>query len=240
MDCARQVHSFGIPQFGTARLRPRPAARHHRQGGLAMSDLIALGCPDEQTAARVRDELVRLQKDYLEDAAIIRRNSKGELHVTTPAHHAVAGGTVLRTSVTHDSEQQLMKVLPARPGHGRLGREPPPWRRPPRTRWPRSSSSVPPGSACRLANHRGPGCLRRGRAAGAGRDRRRRGKRPCCSLAAQALRAATFSPCRARCARSESSRRPWRSPWPTWRGRDRVREPDAGRPRRGRRRADRR
>jgi uncharacterized membrane protein len=77
-----------------------------------MSDLIALGCPDEQTAARVRDELVRLQKDYLEDAAIIRRNSQRELHVTTPAHHAVAGGTVLRTSVTHDSEQQLMKVLP--------------------------------------------------------------------------------------------------------------------------------
>ena len=33
------------------------------------------------------------------------------LHVTTPAHHAVAGGAVLRTSLTHDSEQ-LMKVLP--------------------------------------------------------------------------------------------------------------------------------
>jgi uncharacterized membrane protein len=80
-----------------------------------MSDLAVIGYPDEQTAARAWDELVRLEKDYLadlEDAAIIRRDSSGGLHVTTPAHHAVAGGTVLRTSLTHDSEQQLMKVLP--------------------------------------------------------------------------------------------------------------------------------
>jgi uncharacterized membrane protein len=90
------------------------AARHHRQGGLAISDLTVIGYPDEQTAARVWDALVRLQKGYLadlKDAAIIRRDSKGKLHVTRPAHHAVAGGTVLRTSLTHGSEQQLMKVL---------------------------------------------------------------------------------------------------------------------------------
>jgi uncharacterized membrane protein len=80
-----------------------------------MSDLTVIGYPDEQTAARAWDELVRLQKDYLanlEDAAIIRRDSKGGLHVTTPADHAVTGGTVLRTSLTRDSGQRLMKVLP--------------------------------------------------------------------------------------------------------------------------------
>jgi uncharacterized membrane protein len=62
-----------------------------------MSDLIVIGYPDEETAGKVWEELVRLEKDYLidlEDAAIIRRDSKGRLHVTTPAHHAVAWGTL--------------------------------------------------------------------------------------------------------------------------------------------------
>ena len=62
-----------------------------------MSDLIVIGYPDEGTAFRVWDELVRLQHDYLvdlDDAAIIRRDRKGKLHVTTPAHHAVAWGTL--------------------------------------------------------------------------------------------------------------------------------------------------
>jgi uncharacterized membrane protein len=62
-----------------------------------MSDLIVIGYPDENTAGNVWQELVKLQQDYLvdlEDAAIIRRDSKGKLHVTTPAHHAVAWGTL--------------------------------------------------------------------------------------------------------------------------------------------------
>lgn len=62
-----------------------------------MSDLIVIGYPDEDTAQRVWDELVKLQRDYLvdlEDAAIIRRDQKGKLHVTTPAHHAVAWGSL--------------------------------------------------------------------------------------------------------------------------------------------------
>ena len=62
-----------------------------------MSDLIVIGYPDEDTAERVWNELVRLQEDYvvdLEDAAIIRRDQKGKLHVTTPAHHAVTWGTL--------------------------------------------------------------------------------------------------------------------------------------------------
>jgi uncharacterized membrane protein len=62
-----------------------------------MSDLIIIGYPDEDTAQRVWGELVKLQRDYLvdlEDAAIIRRDQKGKLHVTTPAHHAVAWGSL--------------------------------------------------------------------------------------------------------------------------------------------------
>jgi uncharacterized membrane protein len=61
-----------------------------------MSDLIVISYPDESTAMNVWDELVKLQDEYLvdlEDAAIIRRDRDGRLHVTTPAHHAVAWGT---------------------------------------------------------------------------------------------------------------------------------------------------
>ncbi len=62
-----------------------------------MSDLIVIGYPDETTAQRVWDELMALQHDYLvdlEDAAIIRRDQKGKLYITTPAHHAVAWGSL--------------------------------------------------------------------------------------------------------------------------------------------------
>jgi uncharacterized membrane protein len=62
-----------------------------------MSDLIIIGYADEDTAARVWQELVKLEQDYLvdlEDAAIIRRDAKGKMHETTPAHHAVAWGTL--------------------------------------------------------------------------------------------------------------------------------------------------
>lgn len=62
-----------------------------------MSDLIVIGYPNEDTAQRVYDELMRLENDLvvdLEDAAIIRRDRSGKLHVTTPAHHAVAWGSL--------------------------------------------------------------------------------------------------------------------------------------------------
>jgi uncharacterized membrane protein len=61
-----------------------------------MSDLIVIGYPDEKTAQNVWGELVKLERDYLvdlEDAAIIRRDHKGKLHITTPAHHSVAWGS---------------------------------------------------------------------------------------------------------------------------------------------------
>ena len=62
-----------------------------------MSDLMVIGYPDEETAQRAWEELTKLQRDFLidlEDAAIIRRDRDGKLHVTTPAHHAVAWGTL--------------------------------------------------------------------------------------------------------------------------------------------------
>ena len=52
-----------------------------------MSDLIVIGYPDENRAQQVWEELVKLQNDYLvdlEDAAIIRRDKNGKLHITTP------------------------------------------------------------------------------------------------------------------------------------------------------------
>src|ERR1700755_3241479 len=58
---------------------------------------MVIGYPDEDTAQRVYGELLSLQNQYLvdlEDAAIIRRDRKGRLHITTPAHHAVAWGTL--------------------------------------------------------------------------------------------------------------------------------------------------
>jgi uncharacterized membrane protein len=61
-----------------------------------MSDLIVIGYPDEETAQSVWEELVKLERDFLvdlEDAAIVRRDQKGKLHITTPAHHAVAWGS---------------------------------------------------------------------------------------------------------------------------------------------------
>jgi uncharacterized membrane protein len=67
-----------------------------QRGWFRMSDLIVIGFPDENTAQNVWEELIRLEHDYLvdlDDAAIIRRDRKGKLHVTTPAHHAVAWGS---------------------------------------------------------------------------------------------------------------------------------------------------
>src|ERR1700727_491490 len=67
------------------------------EGGITMSDLIVIGYPDENTAQNVWEELLKLERDYLvdlEDAAVIRRDQKGKLHVTTPAHHAGAWGSL--------------------------------------------------------------------------------------------------------------------------------------------------
>jgi uncharacterized membrane protein len=62
-----------------------------------MSDLIVISYPAEQTAQGVWHEQVKMQRDFLidlNDAAVIRRDAHGKLHVTTPAHHGVARGTL--------------------------------------------------------------------------------------------------------------------------------------------------
>lgn len=87
-----------------------------------MSDLIVIGYPDEATAGHVWRELINLQNGYLVDldaAAIIRRDSKGKLHVTTPAHHAVARGHAERPVLGRAARTAV--PVPARPA-GRRGR----------------------------------------------------------------------------------------------------------------------
>ena len=62
-----------------------------------MSDLIVIGYPDENRAQQVWAELMKLERDLvvnLDDAAIIRRDQNGKLHVTTPADHPVAWGSL--------------------------------------------------------------------------------------------------------------------------------------------------
>jgi len=59
-----------------------------------MSDLIAIGYPDETTAARAEREVEGLTKELIiqpDAVAVIVRDKEGKFHVTTN-HHAVAGG----------------------------------------------------------------------------------------------------------------------------------------------------
>jgi uncharacterized membrane protein len=59
-----------------------------------MSELIVIGYPDEDTAKKVLDRALAMQKDYLidlEDAAVVTRDQKGKLHVTTIDHLTEAG-----------------------------------------------------------------------------------------------------------------------------------------------------
>jgi len=62
-----------------------------------MSDLIVIGYPADDTAEEVWRELVALEHDYLvdlQDAAVIRRDEDGKLHITTPAHHMARWGAL--------------------------------------------------------------------------------------------------------------------------------------------------
>src|SRR6266542_1409946 len=59
-----------------------------------MSDLIAIGYPDEQTAELAADEARRLAKDLIiepDAIAVIVRDKEGKLHVHT-SHHPVGAG----------------------------------------------------------------------------------------------------------------------------------------------------
>jgi hypothetical protein len=94
--------------------------RHTHLGGAAMSDLIVIGCPDDETDEKVWDEVVKLHGDFLvdlEDAAIIRRDQKGRLLVTTPARHVLQPGTsaimVIVRKVTPDKFIEALKPYAA-------------------------------------------------------------------------------------------------------------------------------
>src|SRR4051812_23692235 len=59
-----------------------------------MSTLVAIGYPDEKTAAAAAEEAQRLARDLIiqpDAIAVIRRDVEGKYHVTTN-HHAVGGG----------------------------------------------------------------------------------------------------------------------------------------------------
>jgi uncharacterized membrane protein len=54
-----------------------------------MSDLIVIGYPDEATAKQVLDKALAMETEYLidlQDAAVVVRDEKGKLHVTTTDH----------------------------------------------------------------------------------------------------------------------------------------------------------
>ncbi|NRQ36854.1 DUF1269 domain-containing protein [Nonomuraea sp. NN258] len=60
-----------------------------------MAELIAIGYPDEHTAAEAEREVRRLVADLViqpDAVAVISRDHEGRFHVSTN-HHAVAGGT---------------------------------------------------------------------------------------------------------------------------------------------------
>jgi uncharacterized membrane protein len=60
-----------------------------------MATLVAIGYPDESTAAAAGEEANRLARDLIlqpDAIAVIRRDAQGRFHTTT-SHHPVAGGT---------------------------------------------------------------------------------------------------------------------------------------------------
>lgn len=60
-----------------------------------MATLVAIGYPDESTAAAAAEEATRLARDLIiqpDAIAVVRRDAQGKFHTTT-SHHSVAGGT---------------------------------------------------------------------------------------------------------------------------------------------------
>ncbi len=60
-----------------------------------MATLVAIGYPDENTAAAAAEEAGQLANDLIiqpDAIAVVRRDAKGRFHTTTN-HHAVLGGT---------------------------------------------------------------------------------------------------------------------------------------------------
>jgi uncharacterized membrane protein len=65
------------------------------KGEARMATLVAIGYPDEGTAAAAAKEVERLSRDLIiqpDAIAVIHRDAEGKFHTTTN-HHAVLGGT---------------------------------------------------------------------------------------------------------------------------------------------------
>lgn len=61
-----------------------------------MSEMVVLGYPDEQTAEKAMNEVLRLQKDYmiqLDQVAIVQQDPDGKFHTHSPGSLTAAGGT---------------------------------------------------------------------------------------------------------------------------------------------------
>src|ERR1700686_3805370 len=82
--------------------------------GPRMSELIALGYPDETTAEEAARELERLAADLIiepEQAAVIRRDANGKFHVTTTQHEVATGAMFGVFSLSKEAEEQLRETL---------------------------------------------------------------------------------------------------------------------------------
>jgi uncharacterized membrane protein len=74
--------------------RPTPGLVPAEGDTAAMSDLIAIGYPDEATAEAAADEARRLARDLIiepDAIAVIERDGEGKYHVHT-SHHTVGAG----------------------------------------------------------------------------------------------------------------------------------------------------
>src|SRR4051794_37327996 len=74
--------------------RPHRGAAPYGKRSAVMADLVAIGYPDETTAALAADEVRRLAADLIiepDAVAVIVRDKEGKYKVTTN-HHSVAGG----------------------------------------------------------------------------------------------------------------------------------------------------
>jgi len=128
-----------------------------------MSDLIVIGYPDETTAQRVWAKLTKLEHDYLvdlDDAAIISRDRKGKLRVTTPRPSRGAVGSAERAVLGRTG--RLAVPVPARPAGRRRNRHSGrgAWRgRRPRGQGRLHATSAGPGAARNLSHpgHRAEG-----------------------------------------------------------------------------------
>ena len=68
--------------------------RDNRQGGMALASVLAIGYPEEGTAARAAEEVRRLRQDLRiepDAVAVIERSACGEYRMTT-SHHPVGDG----------------------------------------------------------------------------------------------------------------------------------------------------